>query len=43
MKPNPLPKKLGFSIDDRVIILQTDDIGMCQASVDAFDEMWDMD
>lgn len=41
MKPNPTLKKLGFSNDDRVIILHTDDIGMCQASVDAFAEMWD--
>jgi hypothetical protein len=39
MKPNPILKKLGFSNDDRVIILHTDDIGMCQASVDAFADM----
>jgi predicted glycoside hydrolase/deacetylase ChbG (UPF0249 family) len=32
-------KKLGFSDDDRVIIIHTDDIGMCQASVDAFAEL----
>ena len=39
MKPNPVLKKLGFSNDDRVVIIHTDDIGMCQASVDAFAEM----
>jgi len=39
MQPNPVLKKLGFSKDDRVVIIHTDDIGMCQASVDAFAEM----
>ena len=39
MQPNPVMKKLGFSDDDRVIIIHTDDIGMCQASVDAFAEL----
>lgn len=41
MQPNPVLKKLGFSKDDRVVIIHTDDIGMCQASVDAFSEMVD--
>lgn len=41
MEPNPVLKKLGFSNDDRVVIIHTDDIGMCQASVDAFAEMWE--
>jgi predicted glycoside hydrolase/deacetylase ChbG (UPF0249 family) len=36
---NPVLKKLGFSPKDRVIIIHTDDIGMCQASVDAFADM----
>lgn len=36
MQPNPLLKRLGFSPTDRVVILHTDDIGMCQASVAAF-------
>lgn len=40
MQPNPILKKLGFSNDDRVVIIHTDDIGMCQASVDAFAEMF---
>lgn len=41
MIPNPVLKKLGFSPDDRVVIIHTDDIGMCQASVDAFSELWE--
>ena len=41
MQPNPVLNKLGFSEDDRVAIIHTDDIGMCQASVDAFAEMVD--
>jgi len=41
MLPNPVMKKLGFSNDDRVIIIHTDDIGMCQASVDAFADLVD--
>lgn len=41
MQPNPVLKKLGFSNDDRVVIIHTDDIGMCQASVGAFAEMVD--
>jgi hypothetical protein len=36
MKPNPALKKLGFSNDDRVLILHADDIGMCHASVQAY-------
>jgi hypothetical protein len=36
MNPNPSLKKLGFSNTDRVVIIHTDDIGMCQASVSAF-------
>ena len=41
MISNPVLKKLGFSPDDRVVIIHTDDIGMCQASVDAFSELWE--
>ena len=41
MQPNPVLKKLGFSADDRVVIIHADDIGMCQATVDAFAEMVD--
>lgn len=39
--PNPLLKKLGFSDTDRVVIIHTDDIGMCQATLTAFADLWD--
>lgn len=41
MHPNPVLKKLGLSDADRVAIIHTDDIGMCQASVAAFADLWD--
>jgi len=41
MTPNPYLKKLGFSDADRLVIIHTDDIGMCQASVAAFQHLWD--
>ncbi len=41
MHPNPLLKKLGFSDDDRVVIIHTDDIGMCQASLSAYADLVD--
>jgi predicted glycoside hydrolase/deacetylase ChbG (UPF0249 family) len=41
MQPNPVLKKLGFSNDQRVAIIHVDDIGMCQASVAAFVDLWD--
>lgn len=41
MQPNPALKKLGFTPDDRVAIIHTDDIGMCQASVSAFADLWE--
>jgi chitin disaccharide deacetylase len=40
MKPNPFLKKLGYSDTDRLVILHTDDIGMCHASVQAFRDLW---
>ncbi len=39
MHPNPALKKLGFSNHDRIVIIHTDDIGMCHASIQAFNEM----
>ena len=33
---NPVLRELGFAADDRVVLLQADDVGMCGASVDAF-------
>ena len=41
MQPNPVLKKLGFADDDRVVIIHTDDIGMCQASIAAFADLWE--
>ncbi|MBC8496537.1 MAG: polysaccharide deacetylase family protein [Chloroflexi bacterium] len=41
MHPNPVLEKLGFSDTDRVVVIHSDDIGMCQASVPAFEALWD--
>ena len=41
MTPNPLLKKLGFSDTDKAVIIHTDDIGMCHASVKAFKDLWE--
>ncbi len=41
MNPNPVLKKLGFSNTDRLVIFHTDDIGMCQASLAAFKDLYD--
>jgi predicted glycoside hydrolase/deacetylase ChbG (UPF0249 family) len=40
MSPNPLLTKLGYSETDRLVIIHTDDIGMCHASVQAFRDLW---
>jgi chitin disaccharide deacetylase len=40
MNPNPFLKKLSFSDNDRAVIVHTDDIGMCHASVQAFRDLW---
>ncbi len=40
MPANPLLKKLGYSETDRLVIIHTDDIGMCHASVQAFKDLW---
>jgi predicted glycoside hydrolase/deacetylase ChbG (UPF0249 family) len=37
---NPIAKKLGYSETDRLVIVHTDDIGMCHASVQAFKDLW---
>lgn len=39
-KPNSFLKKLGYSDTDRLVIIHTDDIGMCHASVQAFKDLW---
>jgi len=41
MQPNPVLKKLGFGEADRLAIIHVDDVGMCQASVEAFADLWD--
>lgn len=40
MSPNPFLKKIGFSDHDRAVIIHTDDIGMCHASIQAFKDLW---
>lgn len=40
MLPNPVLKRLGFSNQDRVVIIHSDDIGMCQASIDAYADLF---
>lgn len=37
---NPFVKKLGYADTDRLVIIHTDDIGMCHASVQAFKDLW---
>ncbi len=39
MKPNPVLKHLGLSDDDHAVIIHTDDIGMCQASLAAYADL----
>ena len=40
MTPNPFLKRLGFSDNERLVIIHTDDIGMCHASLQAFKDLW---
>ena len=40
MTPNPFLKKLGCSDNERLVIIHTDDIGMCHASLQAFKDLW---
>ena len=39
--PNPVLKQLGLAETDRVAIIHTDDIGMCQSNVEAFADLWE--
>ncbi len=40
MATKDLLKQLGYSETDRLVILHTDDIGMCQATLTAFADLW---
>jgi len=40
MTPNPFLQKLGYSNNERLVIIHTDDIGMCHASLQAFKDLW---
>ncbi|MAT43366.1 MAG: hypothetical protein CL609_13590 [Anaerolineaceae bacterium] len=40
MLPNPALRRLGYSNQDRVVIIHADDIGMCQASVEAYADLF---
>jgi predicted glycoside hydrolase/deacetylase ChbG (UPF0249 family) len=42
MNPNPILKKLGYSDSDRLVILHADDVGMCQATLPAFADLWEV-
>jgi predicted glycoside hydrolase/deacetylase ChbG (UPF0249 family) len=39
MAHNPFLKKLGFDARDRVVIINADDVGMCQATLAAFSDL----
>lgn len=39
MKPNPVLRQLGLGDNDRVAIIHADDVGMCQATLPAFDDL----
>ena len=41
MDPNPVLIKLGFSPRDRVAVIHVDDVGMCQASVEAYADLFE--
>ena len=41
MSYNPALKKLGFSEQDRVVIIHADDVAVSQASIDAYLELMD--
>ncbi len=41
MNPNPLLSALGMSTEDRAVLIHTDDIGMCQASLAAYMDLSD--
>lgn len=40
MSVNPFLRKMGFSENDRVVITHADDVGMCQASIQACEDLF---
>lgn len=42
MDSNPVLKRMGFDADDRLVIIHADDIGMCNSSVVAFKELYEI-
>lgn len=40
MSTNPIIQKLGYSEADRLVITHADDIGMCQASIQAYEDLF---
>jgi len=41
MPGNPLSRKLGYSDDDRLVILHVDDLGMTYGGIQAFKDLWE--
>jgi predicted glycoside hydrolase/deacetylase ChbG (UPF0249 family) len=41
MTVNPIMERLGFASGERLVLLHADDIGLCQATVDAFADLFD--
>jgi predicted glycoside hydrolase/deacetylase ChbG (UPF0249 family) len=41
MSSNPLLKKLGYSENDRLVIMHVDDLGMTYAGLQAFKDLWE--
>jgi predicted glycoside hydrolase/deacetylase ChbG (UPF0249 family) len=41
MNTNPVLRRLGFSRDDRAVIIHADDLGMCQATLSGLEELLD--
>lgn len=36
---NPIIKKLGYSADERLVVIHADDVGITQASIDAYEDL----
>ena len=41
MRTNTFLRQLGFDKNDRVVIIHADDVGMCQANVTAFADLFE--